>query len=156
MRRTTGCWLASAAFVLDRFTKWLAILELCGKDPVDVLPGILRLVYIENTGAAFGLLGRHKIPLILLTAVIIIGLIVFLICKGNALPSLARYVLWLLAGGAAGNFADRLFLGYVVDFLEFRFMPFPVINVADCCITVSVVLLAGWILLHREARPDAR
>ena len=156
LRKTTGCWIASAAFALDRVTKWLVLSELRGKAPADVLPGILRLVYVENRGAAWGLFGGHTIPLGWLTAVIVIGLIVFLICKGSGLPTFARDALWLLAGGAAGNSADRLFFGYVVDFLEFRFFSFPVFNVADCCISVSAVLLTGFILFHGEARPNAR
>ena len=156
MRKYSGCWLASAAFALDRFTKWMAASKLRGGGPAEIVPGILRFAYVENTGAAFGLFGRHTIPLVLFTAAILIGLVAFLLYRGSMFPSPARYALWLLAGGAAGNFADRLFSGYVVDFIELRFITFPVFNIADCCVSVSVVLLTGWILLHREVLPDAR
>lgn len=133
-------------------TKWLAISKLRGAGPVEVLPGVLRLIYVENSGAAFGLFQQHALPLLFATAAALIGLIIFLVAKRNSLPTLAKLALWLLAGGAAGNFADRLFLGYVVDFLEIRLFSFPIFNIADCCVSVSAVLLMGFILFHKEAR----
>ena len=121
-----------------------------------MVPGMLRFAYVENFGAAFGLFEQHAALLLIATAAMIAALLAFLFVKKNTLPKLAEHGLWLLAGGAVGNFADRLFFGYVVDFLEIRFVSFPVFNIADCCVTVSTVLLMGWILSHREAQPNAK
>lgn len=139
---------------MDRLTKWWAISRLRGKGSIEILPGFFRFFYIENKGAAFGLLGQHAILLILLTSVAIIGMIIFLLTKKN-IPKLIQTALWLVVGGALGNLVDRIFLGYVVDFMEIRVFIFPVFNVADCCVSVSVAFLVGWILLHKEALPSA-
>lgn len=155
MQGRVGCWLATAAFAMDRVTKLWAVSRLRGSPPVGVINGMLRFVYVENTGASFGIWGEQRVLLLLVTGVAILGLLLFLLTRGRARSSFVRVTLWLLLGGALGNFVDRLFLGYVIDFIEIILFSFPVFNIADCCLCISFGLLAGWILLDRETKPNA-
>ncbi len=150
-----SCWLAPAAFVLDRVTKLWAQQSLRGASPLELWPGVLRFVYVENTGAAFGMLKGRQTFLLLVTGVALLSLLLWLLLRGKTLQALPKAALWLLLGGALGNFADRLVYGAVVDFIEIRLFSFPVWNVADACVCVAFALLAGWILLHKEEKPDA-
>lgn len=145
--RRTG-WLAPAAFLADRLTKLWAQEALRGQGPMAVWPGVLQFRYVENTGAAFGILQGQQALLLVLTGAALAGVLCWLLTRGRSLPAFARGALWLLLGGAAGNFADRLFHGVVVDFLEIELFSFPVFNIADCCVCVAFALLAGWILLR--------
>lgn len=143
------CLLAPAAFALDRISKPLAREALKGRPAAEIWPGMLRLVYVENTGAAFGVLQGRQTLLLLITGVALTALLVWLVLKGRTLPAFAKASLWLLLGGALGNFVDRLLYGYVIDFIEIRLFSFPVFNVADCCVCVAFALLAGFILFGK-------
>ena len=105
------------------------------------------MYYLENRGAAFGILQGQKAVFLICTAVVLV-LIAFYY---NRLPGGRRYTLMrvvavLLAAGALGNLIDRMRYSYVVDFLYFKLIDFPVFNVADCYVTVGAVLLAVLIL----------
>ena len=109
--------------------------------------GVFELYYLENRGAAFGILQGQKAVFLICTAVVLV-LIAFYY---NRLPGGRRYTLMrvvavLLAAGALGNLIDRMRYSYVVDFLYFKLIDFPVFNVADCYVTVGAVLLAVLIL----------
>lgn len=149
-----GCWLAPAAFVLDRGTKLLAAARLRGAGPAVVVPGVLQLTYVENTGAAFGILRGQPLLLAVVTGAALAGLLVWLALYGGRLPRWPRWAMWLLLGGAAGNLYDRLAHGAVIDFLETLLFRFPVFNVADICVCVAFAGLAVWVLFGKEARGD--
>ncbi len=125
---------------LDQLTKYLAVIHLKDTDGVSILPGIFRLEYLENHGAAFGILQDQRIPLLIATTLI------FLVLAGiyYKLPSQQRYlpmqiVLILLLSGAIGNMMDRIIQSYVVDFLYFSLIDFPIFNVADCYVVIGVI-----------------
>ena len=148
--------LAVSVLGLDQVTKALAIHQLSGSPSVPILPGIFHLTFVYNTGVAFGLLKGTSIPILVGTAVIIGWLLWTSFRKGPAPsqrgpgPVLDRRLgicLGLLLGGAVGNWIDRLRLGGVIDFLDFRV--WPVFNVADACITVGAILMA-WELLRAK------
>jgi signal peptidase II len=128
---------------LDQVTKMLAVSNLMNKGTVTFIEGFLGFRYTENTGAAFSILREKQLLLILLTSVVIIALIGFFV---KALRTDTHIVVklsyMLLLSGAIGNLIDRVRLNYVIDFLEFRFIQFPIFNVADMCVVVGVVLLA--------------
>lgn len=126
---------------LDQLTKHLAIMNLKDSHGLNILPGIFRLEYLENHGAAFGILQDQRIPLLIVTGLI------FLLLAGiyYKLPKQSRYlplqiVLILLLSGAVGNMMDRILQGYVVDFLYFNLIDFPIFNVADCYVVVGVII----------------
>lgn len=154
MKGPACCWFAPAAFLLDRATKEWAMRAMDGS--VVLWPGMLRFVYVENTGAAFGLFKEHTGWLAVLTAVALAGLVVFLLKKGRDLPVWPRAALWLMTGGALGNLFDRIVYGCVVDFIEVLFFRFPVFNVADICVCTGFAIMAVWILLSGKGEAGAR
>lgn len=125
---------------LDQLTKRLAVLYLKDVESVPLLKGIFELQYLENRGAAFGVLQNQRILLLGFT-VFILGLILAFYWK---LPIERRYVplrfLCVLVGaGAVGNMIDRLMQGYVVDFFYFKLIDFPIFNVADCYVVIAAI-----------------
>lgn len=137
---------------LDQITKVLAESKLMGKPDFKVIGDAFVFSYLRNEGAAWGMLSG-KINLFLIFTVIVVLLVTYVIIN---LPVTKKYVpllitCTLLVSGAAGNFIDRVRFGYVRDFIYFKLINFPVFNVADCYVTVSVVLLIILILfVYRE------
>lgn len=131
------------AIALDQLTKWMAIQNLQGKEPYKLIEGVLEFQFYSNTGMAWSLLEGQKI-FILFTGLIILAVVIFGVIK---LPNEKKfYILYflcgVLTGGAIGNMIDRIRLGYVVDFISFTLIDFPIFNVADMFIVVSVIILA--------------
>ncbi len=129
-------------FAFDQFTKKLAVARLMGREPYVILKGVFELQYSENEGAAFGLLQGQQL-LFYLVAFLVFAAVLYLLWT---LPEKSHYLplilcLTVIASGAAGNLADRVSQGYVVDFLYFKLIDFPIFNVADCCVTGGTGLL---------------
>ncbi|MFV0528111.1 MAG: signal peptidase II [Lachnospiraceae bacterium] len=134
---------------LDQFTKYLAVTNLKGRPAISVIKDVLEWSYLENRGAAFGILMDKQFLFVILTSIFCIAIIV-IFCL---LPKIKRFlplhiIAVILLSGAVGNFMDRLRLGYVVDFIYFVPIDFPIFNVADCYVTVSTALLAFFILFY--------
>ena len=131
-------FIAALLLVLDQFTKHLAVVYLKGKEPISLIKGVLELQYLENRGAAFGMFQNQKVFL-LIVGVLFIGAIVFFLLR---LPEDQKYfVMHVLAAviiaGGLGNMIDRIRLEYVVDFISFVLINFPIFNVADCYVVVA-------------------
>ncbi len=134
-----------AFFVLlaaDLFTKQLAVRELMNREDVVIVRGTLVLRYLENRGAAFGILQNAR-WFFLVTGLIFIAAAALFFKK---VPMERRYRLLricvlLILSGAVGNFIDRAAAGYVVDFIYFSLINFPIFNVADCYVTIGTFLL---------------
>lgn len=124
--------------VIDQITKYIVDLYLKPIGTADFIPG-LRFNYLENTGAAFGSLTGSTVILSILTALV---LVVLLIVLGKKLlnSKILHWAVVLITAGGIGNLIDRVFKGYVTDFLEFTFIKFPVFNFADCLITVGAAV----------------
>ena len=142
-----GILAAIVLIALDQWTKHLAVLRLKGQSPIVLWDGVFELHYLENRGAAFGILQGQKAVFLVCTLLILILIVFFY----NRLPAgkrffMMRLVAVFLAAGAVGNLIDRMRYSYVVDFLYFKLIDFPVFNVADCYVTVGAVLLAVLIL----------
>lgn len=128
--------------LLDQWTKRLAVKSLMGNSPYVIWEGVFELFYSENRGAAFGVL-QGKQTFFFLIAMCVFGVILYVMVK---LPSNRRFVplelcMTAIAAGAAGNLIDRVSQGYVVDFLYFKLIDFPIFNVADCYVTVATAIL---------------
>ncbi len=143
--------ITAALVSLDQVTKWLAVLFLKNAETVTVIPSVLGFTYVENRGAAFGILQGQRWLFLALTGVIMIA-ILWLVLFGKF-----RSFRWftvsatLIVAGGIGNFIDRLIHGYVVDFIQVQFFEFPVFNVADCFVVVgSVLLLIFFFFLYDE------
>ena len=136
---------------LDQLTKWIAVAKLKPIHDIPIIDGIFHLTYVENRGAAFGILqGKH-----LFFIVITVLVMVFITVYYYKLPKERQYHwmrlgLVLLGSGAIGNLIDRVRLGYVVDFLYFKLIDFPVFNLADICVVVGVTIVSVFILISPD------
>lgn len=130
------------AIVLDQFTKYLAVVHLKDKMPFVIWENVFQLEYLENRGAAFGMMQNQRI--IFYFSVVLITIIFFWFYKNVPLEKKflpLRFCAVLIIAGAYGNFIDRIRMNYVVDFFYFKLIDFPVFNVADIYVTVATILL---------------
>ncbi len=138
-----------AAVALDQLTKYLAVIYLKGKDPYVIWEGVFELRYLENRGAAFGILQNQKwfflvsgILILLLAGYIFVHMPHF----GKFIP--LRISCVFIMAGAIGNMIDRIVHQYVIDFFYFRLIDFPIFNVADIYVTVTTVLILLLVLFY--------
>ena len=146
-------WAAALASVaaltlLDQITKILAADRLAD-GPFVIIPGVFELRYLENRGAAFGMLQNHRVFFLVLTIVflaIIARIYLKIPTDRKYLP--LRILSIVVTAGAIGNFIDRLILVYVRDFLYFSLIDFPIFNVADIYVTVSAFVFFVLVLIY--------
>ena len=142
--------LVSAVLIaLDQWTKYLAKTRIGGG--IVLIPGVFELQYVENQGAAFGILQNRLIFFVIFT-LIMLCLIVYLYKhipeeKGFGWISFSTL---LIFSGAIGNFIDRVSRGYVVDFLYFKPIDFPTFNLADCFVVVGAILFVFLYFVTRD------
>ncbi len=127
---------------LDQLTKYLAIINLKNHPAVVLWDGVLELNYLENRGSAFGMLQNQKF-FILFIGLVFLAVILFFLFK---LPEEKKFctvhiLLSAIVAGGVGNMIDRLRFDYVVDFISFVLIHFPIFNVADCYIVVATIVL---------------
>lgn len=133
--------------IADQLTKHLAVVRLKNQAAYNLINGILEFNYLENRGAAFGVLQNQKYFFVFV-ALIFIGVIVFVLIK---VPTQKKYyslniLLVMIAAGAVGNMIDRVRYDYVVDFIYLVCIQFPIFNMADIYVTTATVILVFQIL----------
>lgn len=126
----------------DQLTKYWAIEGLKGSSPYVLIDGVLELQYLENYGSAFGILQDQKF-FILFVGVIFLAVILFFLVR---LPQMRKFVrvhilLSVIIAGGVGNMIDRFRFDYVVDFISFVLIHYPIFNVADIYIVVATLIL---------------
>ncbi len=137
---------------IDQLIKGIILLWLKPLQSVSLIPEVLSLTYVENRGAAFGVFQGSAVVMGILSCFIFIGGLYLLFSRSldrkfslNKLNiGLSYAALILIMGGGLGNFIDRIFRQYVIDFIELKFIRFPVFNFADCLITVGILLFIVW------------
>jgi len=144
--------VALGVIVVDQFTKHLVATHFLPNESRIAIPHVLYLTYVQNQHGAFGLFGSHPLVLAALASLVLISFFVWY--RQERGGWLTHVAFALILGGAVGNIADRIRLGYVVDFFDLRW--FPVFNVADSCITIGVVLLLLRMMRHEAAQPAAQ
>lgn len=150
---TVDFFLAILFIAADQLTKYYAVLMLKDQTPYTIMDGVFELHYLENNGAAFGILQGQKF-FFLFIAVIILSMILYVLFK---MPYQKKYIklhitLVLIASGAIGNLIDRIRYDYVIDFLYFSLINFPVFNVADIYVTLAAFYLVILLLfVYKEA-----
>ena len=137
---------------LDRFTKIWAVSHLYMNNNIVIIKGFFELSYLENRGAAWGILQNQTIFLVVISLIIILGIVGFYI-KYRPKSLMLRLSLSLIIGGALGNMYDRVFNKFVIDFIYFHYKnvySFPTFNVADMSVVVGTFLLAIYILRNEK------
>lgn len=126
---------------IDQLTKWLAVTNLKGKNPIVIISDIFELSYLQNSGAAWGMLQGRRVLFVIFTIIVLL-IITYIFIKTPPTKKyfLLRIIIILLASGAIGNFIDRLINGYVHDFFYFKLINFPIFNVADVFVVISMIL----------------
>ena len=147
-----GVVLAVFLFWLDQWTKQLAVAHLKGREDISLIPGALKLHYLENHGAAFGILQNQQWLFAVLTVVILAAVIYVIVRMPKTHHYLPVFLLcFVLIAGALGNFYDRIVNHYVVDFIYFCLIDFPIFNLADIYVTCSLfVFLLFFLILYKE------
>jgi signal peptidase II len=137
-------WFVTAALIAaDQLTKVWAASSLPLGRPGLTLGWGFHLTYVQNSGAAFGILQDATLALAVLSGVVALVIAVYLRRHASSLPALQLWALALILSGAIGNLIDRIRLGYVIDFIHFSVpgFDFPVFNIADACVVVGAGLL---------------
>lgn len=138
--------IAISILILDQLTKYLIVANFDYLQSVPVIKDIFHLTLVHNYGAAFGILQNQRI-LFIAIALLVLGVIIYFY---RQLPSdwISKLAIGLAIGGTIGNLIDRVRLGYVIDFFDFRI--WPVFNIADSAIVVGMLLLAWKIIITDE------
>ena len=131
--------------VLDQITKYLTVFYLKPIDTLPIIKDVIHLTYVENPGAAFGMMKNSRWLFMTVSTVAIVGLLVYLF-KKKSHSKLENISLAFIIGGGIGNMIDRVALGYVVDMIDFRLINFAVFNVADSFVCVGAGLLMIYII----------
>lgn len=139
--------------LMDQLSKQIAVEALISEGNVmEFIPGLIRFEYRKNTGMAWGILPNARVYFIIVT-LLLSGILIYLFVRYWAhMPKLTKVSLALILAGGAGNLIDRVFLGYVRDFIAFDFFDFPVFNIADCCVSIGAVLLLVTLILTKGGR----
>lgn len=130
----------------DQFIKYIVIEYLKPVEYFDVIENVLRLRYVENTGAVFGSFATHTLFLTVFSVILLCIVIYYLISNRNQ-SKLVNFCLLLMISGGVGNIIDRIRLHYVVDYIEPLFIDFAVFNFADCLITVGAFSLIIYLIV---------
>lgn len=150
----TGLFSVFFLTFLDQLTKVLAVTQLKGQKPFVLFKGVLELSYLENRGMAFGLF-QGKIPYFVAMCLLFFAAVLYVFVKipKNSYYAPLMAVLFILLSGALGNFIDRVFRGYVVDFIYFCLIDFPTFNLADVYVVCGGVLLLLFVcFFYRDDR----
>ncbi|OPL08139.1 MAG: hypothetical protein AVO33_01780 [delta proteobacterium ML8_F1] len=135
-------------FFLDQLTKYWALEQLTRIETIPIIQDVFHLTFRQNTGAAFSILRDNLQLLIVMTSVVIFFLGIFLIVATvKKEPPLMLLGLSMILGGAVGNLVDRVRLGYVVDFFDFRLINFAVFNVGDSFIVIGALLVGLYVVI---------
>ncbi len=129
----------------DQISKGFIVAEMSVNQTIPVIEDIFHITYIRNFGAAFSILQGKQLLLIIVTFIALTAILLYLAGKRKKDHWLLSLSLSFIAGGGFGNLIDRIRLGYVVDFFDFRV--FPVFNVADICVCTGCGLLILYLFL---------
>lgn len=144
--------LIALVLILDRLTKLWALNVLTKVPEIVIIKNFLSFSYLENRGAAFGILQNKVSLLVIVTLVVVMGIIYYLI-KYKPSSRLLKLSLSFIIGGALGNLFDRIFYKYVVDFILIHYKDvfyFPTFNAADMAVVIGTFLLIFYLIKEDE------
>ena len=136
-----------ALLLADQAVKHIIRTTMVEGQSIPVIANMFHITYIENPGAAFGILANQRLLFLVMT-VLIVGVMLYLYASLSNKKSLTAISLGFVVSGAIGNFIDRFMQGTVTDFLDFRI--WPVFNIADICICVGLALICYFVIIKGE------
>jgi len=145
-----------ASIVIDQITKLWAVNVLKNGGSIKIIGDFLRFTYAENKGAAFSILQGQRVFFVITTITMLVVL-AYIYFKTKNITKLSKLSIAMIAGGAIGNFIDRVRLGYVVDLIDVRFgnfYNFPIFNVADSFVVCGTILMIILILFNRFEKSE--
>ncbi|MBR6681850.1 MAG: signal peptidase II [Clostridia bacterium] len=145
-------YLSVMAFIViaDQITKYLAVLNLKNIDTFPIIKDVIHFTYWENRGAAFGMLENHRWVFMVVSSVVICIILFAMFKYKKHLHPLMMTGLTFCVGGGIGNMIDRVFNGFVVDFVDFTLIDFAIFNVADSFVCIGVGLMILDLLLGKS------
>ena len=151
--KTVYALIVLVTIVLDHFTKNLAVIALKDNSGGDfaLIQDIFHFTYHENRGAAFGMLSDNRWVFMSISVIAILAISAYLFLNKDDSPLMSVSLAFILGGGI-GNMIDRVFLGYVIDFLNFKAINFPIFNVADSFVTIGAALLIVYMFKSEKSK----
>ena len=135
----------------DQISKYIVASNMEIGESFSFIKYIFNITYLTNTGAAFGVLKDHRWIFIIASIAAIIGITAVLIYLLRRKEFFVLQIAFaLMLSGGIGNMIDRIYLGYVIDFLEFDFVNFAIFNIADSCITIGCAICILYIIIKRD------
>ena len=137
--------------IVDQVVKMWIVNNFSLHDGMELIKGLVSILYVRNTGAAWGMFEGKMVFFYLITAVAV-GTLLYLMFKEKGKSKLLLTAYSLILAGAVGNFIDRIRLGYVVDMFKFEFIDFPIFNIADICLTIGVIFLFYYVIFKEQSK----
>ena len=137
--------------VIDQISKYIVSSNMQVGESFGLVKYVLNITYLRNSGAAFGILKDHRWIFMIASIIAIIAMaaiLIYFIKNKSFMWMQAAFA--LILGGGIGNMIDRLYQGYVVDFLEFDFVEFAIFNIADSCVTVGCTIFIIFMIIKRD------
>lgn len=127
--------------IIDQVVKFSVIKNIYNSE-ITIINGILNLKYVENTGGAFGIGNDSTIMFVIVNIIVITLITKFIISKNNEVPTYILISLGLILAGGIGNLIDRIFRGFVIDYIDFNpLIKFSIFNIADICIVIGCIII---------------
>lgn len=128
--------------LLDRIWKILCMFNLDFGESVSIIKDFFSITLVSNTGAAFSMLSSST-PLLIMISIVVIAVLYYYFIQNENLDSFMKILYGILLGGIIGNLIDRIFYGYVIDYLDFTIFNYqaPIFNFADMCIVISIFII---------------
>lgn len=142
---------------IDQVVKGLLTWNMDYNSSIQLVTNFLSITLVKNTGAAFSILSGNT-PFLIILTLLVLMVIYFLIIKDHELNKFDIIIYGILIGGILGNFVDRVFLGYVIDYIHFNFLGYnaPIFNIADALIVISVILIIGSMFRRKNEIKDRK
>lgn len=139
--------IALLAVALDQLTKYIVVSDMFLGQTVPIIKDVFHFTYVRNTGAAFSILSGGMTFFYIITP-IALAIFIYIMIKERKGSKLQLVLLGGIVGGTIGNFIDRIAYGYVIDFIDCRFINFAIFNVADMFLTCGVFLYVFYLLVE--------
>ena len=146
--------LSAVLVIIDQVIKYFVLEYLAPVGSVSVIDNLFSLVYVENRGAAFGIL-QNQVWFFAIITILLMAVFIYILVSKKMSGKLYIAATILIIGGGIGNLIDRIFRGFVVDYLALSFFP-PVCNFADYCVTIGAVLFVISLFKTMDKKPEIK